>query len=219
MAFTPPKWNPLSLPTKNIKLLGTKLDTSCDILARKAKVWNPIKKCQKYFRSKRLSVGHKVRVFKTYIEPILLYNLETWTLTSNHEKLLDAFQRRLLRIAINCTYPKIIPNDKLYTLTKEVPISDKVRKRRLVLFGHILRLHPDTPAQKALDYFFTPYKRPVGRPHHTWIAQITKDLENTLTHHKIKVPLTKDSLQRLKILAENRFLWREEVMRSKDRNI
>ena len=177
-----------------------------------------MKKCDKYFRSKRLSIGHKVRVFKTYVEPVLLYNSETWTLTATLEKYLDQFQRRLLRIAINCRYPKRISNEKLYTLTREISISDKVRKRRLVLFGHILRLHEDTPAQKALEYFFTPHKRPVGRPRHTWIAQIKKDLKKTLLHHNIKVPLTKASLQRLKILAEDRSQWRREVTRSKSRN-
>ena len=94
-----------------------------------------------------------------------------------------------------------------------------MRKRRLTLLGHILRLHPDTPAQRALEYFFTPYKRPVGHPYHTWIAQVTKDLERTLKHHKIKSPLNRNSLQRLKILAADRVVWREEVTRSKDRNI
>ena len=84
--------------------------------------------------TKRLSVGHKVRVFRTYIELVLLYNSETWTLTQTHELYLDAFHRRLLRIDTNCRYPKIIPNEKLYTLTKEVPLSDKVRKRRLNSF-------------------------------------------------------------------------------------
>ena len=59
---------------KNIKLLGTKLDTRCDIAARKTRVWEPIKKIKKYFNSKRLSVQHKIRTFRTFIEPIHHYN-------------------------------------------------------------------------------------------------------------------------------------------------
>ena len=211
----PQKMYPPEPTYKNIKLLGTKLDTKCDIQARKAKVWNPIKKCKKYFKSKRLSVNHKIRVFRTYVEPVLLYNSETWTLTATLEKYLDAFHRRLLRIAINCIYPKKISNENLYTLTKETPISQKIKKRRLVLFGHILRLDPETPAQKALQYYMTPHPRPVGRPPLTWIALLTKDLEKTLQHHKIKTPLNKNSLERLKHLADDRSIWREEVSRSK----
>ena len=117
--------------------------------------------------------------------------------------------------AINCIYPKKISNENLYTLTKETPISQKIKKRRLVLFGHILRLDPETPAQKALQYYMTPHPRPVGRPPLTWIALLTKDLEKTLQHHKIKTPLNKNSLERLKHLADDRSIWREEVSRSK----
>ena len=84
------------------------------------------------------------------------------------------------------------------------------------LFNHILRLHPDTPAQKALNYYMTPLKRSVlvGRPPQTWIALITKDLKNTLKFHKIKTPLTMKTLDRLRDLAANNNLWREEVARS-----
>ena len=106
-------------------------------------------------------------------------------LTQTLENSIDSFYRRLLRISINIKYPKIITNTKLYTLTKETPLSEKIRKRRLALLGHILRIHPETPAQKALQYFVTPHPRPVGRPPLTWIALITKDMEKTLkTQHK-----------------------------------
>ena len=199
---------------KDIKLLGTKLDTKKDIESRKNKVWNPVKKFRPYFRSKRLSPSHKIRIYKTYIEPILLYNSETWTLTKTLEKSLDAFHRKLLRIALNYRYPKTISNKKLYKLSQETPISEKLKKRRLNLFGHILRLHPDTPAQKALQYHLTPHKRPVGRPPLTWLSQITKDLAPTLKHHNIKVPLNKTTLAITQQLADDRTTWRAEVVRS-----
>ena len=199
---------------KDIKLLGTKLDTKMDIIARKAKVWNPIKKFRKYFKSKRLSAHHKIKLYRTYIEPLLLYNSETWSLTSTLEEELNAFHRKLLRISLDYIYPKKINNEKLYTLSKEIPLSQKIKKRRLNLFGHILRLDPETPVQKALEYYMTPHQRPVGRPPTTWLSVITKDLNETLKHNGIKTPLNKDSLSILKDLARDRILWREEVMRS-----
>ena len=149
---------------KDIKLLGSKLNTQKDVSTRKNKVWQPIQKFRHHFRSKRLSTQHKVRIFKTYVETTLLYNSETWALTSTLEKSLDAFHRRLLRIALNIRYPKTISNQHLYNLTKQTPISERIKKRRLALFGHILRLPPDTPAQQALHFYLTPHRRPVGRP-------------------------------------------------------
>ena len=117
----PPKMTPPDPSYKDIKLLGTKLDTKKDIESRKNKVWNPVKKFRPYFRSKRLSPSHKIRIYKTYIEPILLYNSETWTLTKTLEKSLDAFHRKLLRIVLNYRYPKTISKKKLDKLTQETP--------------------------------------------------------------------------------------------------
>ena len=131
---------------KNIKLLGTKLDTEKDIAARKCKVWQ----MRNFFCSKRLSNHHKIKIFRTYVETTLLYNAETWTLTKALEDSLNSFHRRLLRIALNIRYPKKISNSKLYNITKEIPISQKIKKRRLSLFGHILRLDPNTPTQRDL---------------------------------------------------------------------
>ena len=216
--LVPPVMQPPEPTYKNIKLLGTKIDTKCDILARKAKVWDPIKKFRKYFVSKRLSARHKIRLFRTYIEPILLYNSETWSLTATLEKSIDSFHRRLLRICLNYRYPKTISSEKLYTLANETLLSTNIRRRRLALLGHILRLDPETPAQRAIRYYVAPHPRPAGRPPLTLIALVTKDLEDTLQRHNIKTPLTAKSLEQLRTLAEDKNLWRLEIARSKGRN-
>ena len=216
--LVPPVMHPPEPTYKNIKLLGTKIDTKCDILARKAKVWDPIKKFRKYFVSKRLSARHKIRLFRTYIEPILLYNSETWSLTATLEKSIDSFHRRLLTICLNYRYPKTISSEKLYTLANETLLSTKIRRRRLALLGHILRLDPETPAQRAIRYYVAPHPRPAGRPPLTWIALVTKDLEDTLQRHNIKTPLTATSLEQLRTLAEDKTLWTLKIARSKRRN-
>ena len=149
------------------------------------------------------------------MEPILLYNSETWALTSTLANEVDAFHRRLLRISINIRYPKLISDKKLYTLTKEPLLSEKIQKRRLKLLGHILRLHQETPAQKALNFYVTPHPRPVGRPILTWITLIIKYLQKTLITHNIKTPLTVSSLEKLKFLAKDKNLWRMEITRNK----
>ena len=188
-------------------------------MARKCKVWQPLQRMRKFFCSKHLSTQLKIKIYRTYVETTLLYNSETWTLTTTLEESLNSFHRRLLRIALNVKYPKIISNSKLYKITKETPISKKIQKRRLSLFGHILRLDPSTPAQRALQYFITPTKRPVGRPCTTWLTLVTKDLKNTLTHHNIKTPLNQISLQSLSTLANDKNVWRNEIMRSMEREL
>ena len=195
------------------------MDTKKDIAARKYKVWQPFQKMKDFFRSKRLHNHHKIKIYKTYIETTLLYNSETWTLTTTLENSLNSFHRRLLRIAINARYPKIVSNEKLYKITKQIPISEIIKKRRLALLGHILRLDPDTPAQRALQYYLTPHKRPVGRPPLTWLALVTKDLTKTLTHHNIRTPLNLRSLEKLSTIAKDKAQWRAEIVRSMEREL
>ena len=211
----PPKFKP-EQPTewKECKLLGSKLDTSCDIKNRKSKTWQPMKKFDKFFKSTRISTSTKIRIYKQYVEPIFLYNCELWTLSSKLEKQINSFQRRQMRVAINNRYPKTIKSEILYEMTNTEELSKTIKRRRLNFFGHVLRLHEETPAQKALEEVFKPYQRPVGRPPITWISQILKDLNETRKHHNISNKLVNKTLKSLKELAKNRQTWQQEVARS-----
>ena len=133
-------------------------------------------------------------------------NSETWTLTATIEQALDGFHIKLLRIALNYIYPIVISSEKLYTLAKEIPLSQKIKRRRLHLLGHILRLHQDTSAQRALQYYLTPHRRPVGRPPLTWIMDIPHHQRPSKHSPTSQTPITKDSLRKLKTLADNKIL-------------
>ena len=99
-------------------------------------------------------------------------------------------------------------------MTNTEELSKTIKRRRLNFFGHVLRLHEETPAQKALEEVFKPYQRPVGRPPITWISQILKDLNETRKHHNISNKLVNKTLKSLKELAKNRQTWQQEVARS-----
>ena len=199
---------------KNIKLLGSKLDTSKDIDHRKTKVWEPMKTFRNIFTSKRISTQHKVRIFNTYVETAFLYNSEIWTLTPTQEKKIDAFHRRLLRAALNIKYPNIISNEDLYSLTKEKPWSEKIKRRRLNLLGHILRLNDDTPAKRAICEYLKPHRRPVGRPPLTWLTLIMKDLKTIREENNITDVFNETTLKQLTELARERTPWIKGVGRS-----
>ena len=53
------------------------------------------------FTSKKISIDHKIRIFKVYAESVFLYNSELCVLTQTQEDKIDAFHRRLLRQIIN----------------------------------------------------------------------------------------------------------------------
>ena len=130
----PQKTTPPEPEWKKCKLLGSKIDTKEDIKSRKATTWEPINLLRPIFKSKRISTALKIRAFRTYVEPALLYNAELWTLTPTLEKQINAFHRRLLRIASNIHYPKTIKSTKLYSITKTQELSTTIKRRRISLF-------------------------------------------------------------------------------------
>ena len=78
-----------------------------------------------------------------------MYNCSSWATNLTTNKSLDCFHRKQLRICLNIRYPKIINNQDLYTRTKQIPISESVKQRRLAHLGHILRRK--TPTRDILQ--------------------------------------------------------------------
>ena len=156
------------------------------------------------YASKNLSFNLKVRHFNCFETSIFLYNSALWTLTPTLSKSIDSFQRCLLRKALGIKYPKIIKNEDLYQLTNATPWSEIIGERRLRLFGHICRLHPDTPARQSLTEATRPQTRKVGRPKLTWVKLIKNDLE------KIGIQANEDFSNIISI-ANDRESWKDIV--------
>ena len=92
-------------------------------------------------------------------------------------------------------------NQRLYEITHQEKWSKKVKRRRLVWYGHLVRLPIDSPAKIALLEALRKVKRPVGRPKTTWISKIKSDLNGLLNIYcKIETHP-----------AHNRIRWREIV--------
>ena len=103
---------------KKCKYLGSLLDTEEDIKRRRGMFIDTFRTLESIITSKKVSEGVKIRIFKTYLESVFLYNSELWTLTKTLEKNIDGFQRKQLRRTIGIFWPKVIKNDDLYKRTK-----------------------------------------------------------------------------------------------------
>ena len=93
----------------------------------------------------------------------------------------NACHRRHLRYITGHCWPKsLITNQALYELCNEEPLSSKVAKQRWSMLGHILRMDPDTPAQRALDFAVTgsqAYQARQGRHCTNILGTIRADLK------------------------------------------
>ena len=147
---------------------------------RKTLALNTMRELNHYWKSMRTSIATKMRILNAYVAPIAIYNAYLWSMNNTRNGEIDAFQRRLLRYAINIKHPRHISNDALYEITKAIPWSKIIVHRRLSWFGHLMRLPAGTPVRKALQEAETPVKLPRGRPKTTWLEcmkeQLRKDV-------------------------------------------
>ena len=86
----------------------------------------------------------KVGVLAAAVESVLMYDIESWTLTDNLTKRLDGLNTRILRFARNITWnwkDRCTNTNRLYKgLSK---LSDKIQERRMKIAGHLARHHEE----------------------------------------------------------------------------
>ena len=160
------------------------------------------------------SLRRRMRIYNVFVLPVLCYNLGATALTKQTAAKLDAFHRRQLRHIVGIFWPNTISNTELYRITNSTPISQVARGRRWALFGHVLRLPPDTQASLAMKaYFNAPLflSRRSGRSRTCLPDVLEQDLDETFELHKraLKTPGDFEALRRL---AKNRDGWRRFLL-------
>jgi len=132
----------------------------------------------------RLSLNTKLRLYTSLVQSVLLYGSETWTLSQDEMKRLQAFHMKAQRRILQIKWHDFVSNDSVRTKTKLPDLDHILADRRHMLLGHVRRLSDDTPAHIALRHSVnaaqgrpptSDWKRPPGRPRKTWIQQVTAD--------------------------------------------
>ncbi len=95
-----------------------------------------------------------MRIYNALLLPLLTYNIGTLGVSDTDMKALDIVHRKQLRCVLRVHYPNKVSNKALYQRCGAEPISNIALRRRWQLFGHILRLPADTPAQTAMRMYY-----------------------------------------------------------------
>jgi len=77
-----------------------------------------------------------LRLYQTYIVPVLMYGCETWATTKYLFSHLDAFDTWALRKIVRIPYTRHVSNAEVRRTTGCSPLSHLVTNRCLRLFGH-----------------------------------------------------------------------------------
>ena len=68
-------------------------------------------------------------------------------------------------------------NCEVRRLTELPPLTTIIRKRRLTLFGHLVRMDESVDARRILTAVpQSDWRRPVGQPYTSWMATLKNDL-------------------------------------------
>ena len=163
--------NPLE-EVGDFKYLGSYVVSSTkDIQVRKAQAWKALESLDVFWKSD-MSRKVKTKIFRTAVEPVLLYGSETWTLKVSDSTRLDGVYTRMLRRVYNISWESHTTNTVLYGGIP--PLTMTIKKRRLRFAGHLQR-HDDQPVHELLFWQPTHGKRYRGRPYKTFPDVLYKD--------------------------------------------
>jgi len=116
-------------------------------------------------------------VFTTVcILPIMLYGSECWALSKADARKVDALDQWCLRRILDIRWYHRVSNCEVRRLTEQAPLTTIIQKRRLTLFGHLVRMDESADARRILTAVPQSEWRPVGRPHTSWMATLKNDL-------------------------------------------
>ena len=153
-----------------------------------------------WLSKKRVHIKKKIKLYKALVKPVLTYNAGTWGLRKDEISKLNSFHRKQLRkIWKN---PRM-RNRKVYKDSEETEIYEEVTRSRWRILGHCLRLPEDTPAQKAMEFYFKTDKNDKkfsGRQRTTIATTINNEIKEANTKI-INFPIdkleTNDDLRKL----------------------
>ena len=103
-------------------------------------------------------------------QPVLLYGCETWSTTMLQCSRIDAFDMWTLRKILRIPYTRHVTNVEVRATTGCHPLSHLVTDRRL----HCPQL--TTTVAAVIRGLLPDWKRPLGRPSHTWLRAVKADL-------------------------------------------
>ena len=194
-------------PWRFSKSLGSLLCSTADIARRIILAQSAFQTYSKlWLRGVKIPLKKKLVVYEAQVISVLLYNCSSWSAPKAVMEKLNVCHRKHLRSICNIYYPGVIRNQELYRRCNTVPMTERVRKARWTLLGHILRMDENCPASLALRYAVeasSSLKGRRGRPRTNLFNTIQADLKD----HNIKFNCV-DDIFYLKSIAYNRANWR-----------
>lgn len=149
-------------------------DHSYEIRTRIEKARSAFKQFQKVLCSLSLGINIRIRILRCYVFSVLLYGVESWSLTEAATRRVEAFEmwcyRRMLRVSYIYHTTNVTILERL---GKDKEIVDTIKNRKMDYFGHIMRGDKYRLLQLILQGKIEG-KRGPGRRRVSWLANLRK---------------------------------------------
>ena len=132
---------------ENFKYLGAIIsneESKPEILSRIAQTTAALSRLKIIWRDKNISLASKVKLMRTLILSTFLYACESWTLTAEIERRIQALEMRCYRRLLNISYKDHVTNEEVRNrIQNAIGVHDDlltmVKKQKLRWYGHISR--------------------------------------------------------------------------------
>ena len=137
---------------------------------------------QNLLSSRLLSKNLKIKIYRTIILPVVLYECETWSLTLREERKLRVFENMVLRRIFGPRRDeetgewRRMHNEELNDLYSSPNIVRVIKSRRMRWAGHVARVGEEWGVYRVL-VGKPEGKRPLGRPSRRWVDNIRMVLQ------------------------------------------
>ena len=211
-----------------------------EVRARMSATIPIVRRLENFWTHTHCSEKWKLNVYNAVIISKLAYGLETLQYTDAVGKMLDTFQQRGLRkiLGILPTYiDRTNTNEEVFRLANKArgcdddptkvklcPLSGNIKKRKMILLGHVIRAGERNPRDPMFQVTFedktlktktTAFRR-VGKPRHKWHAETMTEAWTYTQHYKDNgKPTYKDTPAQRKILQQTAIDRKEPFQRTK----
>ena len=132
---------------ENFKYLGAIIcneGSKPEILSRIAQTAAALSRLKIIWRDKNISLASKVKLMRTLILSTFLYACESWTLTAESERRIQALEMRCYRRLLNISYKDHVTNEEVHNkIRNAIGVHDDlltmVKKQKLRWYGHFSR--------------------------------------------------------------------------------
>ena len=118
--------------------------SKAEVLARIAQTSAALAKLKPIWKDKNISTSSKIKLMRSLVLAIFLYACETWTLTADLERRIEALETKCFRRVLGISYKDHVTNvevkEKIKTaIGKYDALLTIVKRRKLRWYGHVTR--------------------------------------------------------------------------------